>query len=350
MPAISRRRLIAGSAALALGQRAISSPSVAQGATKLLVATANAATDVPFWIAHKNGSYKDAGLDVEFTIFPSAARMIAAFASGELDVGGGAPSAALYNAVGRGVGIKMVADKSKTLPGRGTQKLIVRRDLIDSGRYKTLADLKGMKVGNAARGAAASTVIYKFLAKGGLKPADIEEVFLGFPDMVPALANKVIDAALPAEPSASQAVRTANCAIVGNDFDVWPGHQIAVVLYPAGFIRNKPEAAKRFLTAYLRGVRFFNDAAPDGVFTGAKGDQTVAILAEYGPFKDPAVYRSFTIGFCDPSGAMDVPSLEGDLDIFRSQGLIETPVTVAQAMDTSYLEAALKELGPYQRG
>jgi hypothetical protein len=74
------------------------------------------------------------------------------------------------------------------------------------------------------------------------------------------------------------------------------------VLYPAGFIRNKPEAARRFLTAYLRGVRFFNDAAPDGTFIGAKGDETVAILAEYGPFKDPAVYRSFTIGFCDPSG------------------------------------------------
>ena len=345
MPVLTRRHVVAASAALTLGR-----PALAQGPTRLLVATANAATDVPFWIAHKKGYYKDAGLDVEFTIFPSAARMIAAFASGELDVGGGAPSAALYNAVGRGVGIKMVADKSKTLPGRGTQKLIVRKDLIESGRYKTLADLRGMKIGNAARGAAASTVIYKFLAKAGLKPADAEEVFLGFPDMVPALANKAIDAALPAEPSASQAVRTANCAVVGNDYDVWPGHQIAVVLYPAGFMRGKPEAAKRFLPAYMRAVRFFNDAAPDGTFVGAKGDEVVAILAEYGPFKDPAVYRSFTIGFCDPSGAMDVASMQDDLAIFRSQGLIETPVTVEQAMETSYLEAALRELGPYQRG
>ena len=114
-------------------------------------------------------------------------------------------------------------------------------------------------------------------------------------------------------------------------------------------VPNHGKLFKSFLTAYLRGVRFFNDAAPDGVFSGPKGDETVAILAEYGPFKDPAVYRSFTIGFCDPSGEMNVPSLNEDLEIFRGQGLIETPVTVAQALDTSYLEAAIRELGPYQR-
>ena len=146
MSTINRRNLVAGGAALTVAPQGTLSPALTQGLTKLTIAHVNAATDAPFWIAHKKGFYRDAGLDVEFMIFPSAARMIAALASGELDVGNGAPSAALYNAVGRGIGIKMVADKTKTLTGRGTQKLIVRRDLIDTGRYKTLADLKGSRL------------------------------------------------------------------------------------------------------------------------------------------------------------------------------------------------------------
>ena len=43
-----------------------------------------------------------------------------------------------------------------------------------------------------------------------------------------------------------------------------------------------------------------------------------------------------------------LPILKADLDYFRQFGLIEHPVTIEQSLDLSFLEAAVKELGPYK--
>jgi NitT/TauT family transport system substrate-binding protein len=80
---------------------------------------------------------------VKMTDFQSGAMMVAPLGTGELDAGGGSASAGLYNAVLRGIKIKIVADKASSPPGYGATKLLVRKDLIDSGRYKTLKDIKG---------------------------------------------------------------------------------------------------------------------------------------------------------------------------------------------------------------
>ena len=78
-------------------------------------------TDAPFFIAQANGYFKDEGLTVHFEDFASAAKMIAPLGAGEIDVGAGAPSVGLYNAVARGIGIKIVADKGHIAPGYGWQ-------------------------------------------------------------------------------------------------------------------------------------------------------------------------------------------------------------------------------------
>jgi NitT/TauT family transport system substrate-binding protein len=207
-----------------------------------------------------------------------------------------------------------------------------------------------MKVAGSAPGNAAATVVLKFLAAGGLKADDINQVYMNFPQMVIALQNKAIDAALPAEPSVSEALRTGAVVAVANDFDVYPVHQISELLYSGKFATRDPDLARRFMRAFLRGVRFENDAlGPDGAFVGSKGDQVVSILAEYGPFKDPAVWRSFILSACDPNGALHVASIQEDLDIFREQGLLEGKLDLARVIDTSFTDWAVGQLGPYAK-
>jgi NitT/TauT family transport system substrate-binding protein len=41
-------------------------------------------------------------------------------------------------------------------------------------------------------------------------------------------------------------------------------------------------------------------------------------------------------------------SLKNDLQFYKDQGLIQGKVTVEQALDHSFVEAALKDLGPYK--
>ena len=340
---LMRRQILA--AALAL----CAAPAFAADPIPVTVGTANSATDIAVYVAEKKGYFKEEGLAVNFIAFDSAAKMIAPFASGDLDVGGGGTSAGLYNAVARGIDIKIVADKNHTPPGQGIQPLLIRRDHVESGRYKTLADLKGMKISTAAPGSAASTTLDRALKMAGLKITDVDQVYMGFPQQAIALSNKAIDAAFTAEPSATQAVNSGSAVRVMGDDEIYPMHQLAVVFYSGDFIKKKPEAAKRYMRAYLRGVRYYNDAIVNGRLAGPLGDEIIAIFSEKIPLKDNNLYKTLIPPATNPDGKVQIDSLREDLDFFRAAGDIQGKVTLEQALDSSFAEAAVAALGPYKR-
>ena len=317
--------------------------------TVLRVGISSASSDVGFFIADKRGYFREEGLEVTLTPFNSAAKMIAPLGAGQLDIGGGSPSAGLYNAVGRGIDIKIVADKGSTPPGYGFQPLLVRRDLVDSGRYKTLKDLKGMKIAGSAPGSASTSTLNEALKKAGLKTKDVERLFLGFPQHIVALQNKAVDAALTTEPSATRAVQSGAAVRIMGDDVIYPNHQLAVVLYSGAFIKANPDAARRFMRAYLRAIRDYNDVLKEGRIVGPGADEVIAILTEYTNVKDAAIYKAITSHGTNPDGKINVASLKTDLKFFMEEGEITAPVTVEQVVDTSFIDAAVKELGPYKR-
>ena len=336
-------RLIAASVLMFAGAVAL-----AADPAPVTVGIVNASSDVGFFIAEKKGYFKQEGISVSFVAFDSAAKMVAPLGVGQLDVGGGSPSAGLYNAAARGVDIKIVADKGSTPPGYGFQPLLVRKDLVDSGRYKTLSDLKGLKIAGSAPGSASTSTLNEALKKGGLKYSDVERVFMGFPQHVMALQNKAVDAALTTEPSATRAIQSGAAVRVMGDDVIYPNHQLAVVLYSGNFIKSSPDAAKRFMRAYLRGVRDYNGALKDGRIAGPNADEIISILTEYTAIKDGAIYRAINAQGTNPNGRVHEPSLRNDLQFFVDEGLIQGKVTLEQVLDHSFVDAAVKDLGVYQ--
>lgn len=319
------------------------------GRTTVRVGIVNASSDVAFFIADRKGYFQQEGIIVAFTAFDSAAKMIAPLGVGRLDVGGGSPSAGLYNAVARGISITIVADKGSTPPGYGFQPLLVRKDLVESGRYKSLRDLKGMKIAGSAPGSASTSTLNEALKQGGLKYADVERVFMGFPQHVLALQNKAVDAAMTTEPSATRAVQSGAAVRVMGDDEIYPGHQLAVVLYGGEFAKGRPEVARRFMRAYLKGVRDYNDALEEGRLAGPNAGEVIDILTRSTAIKDPGVFRAIRAQGCNPDGRVHEPSLRNDLEFFRSEKLIEGSVSVAQVVDHSFVDWAVNELGPYKR-
>jgi NitT/TauT family transport system substrate-binding protein len=317
--------------------------------TNLRVGIANASSDIGFFIAEQKGYFRAENLAVTLTPFNSAAKMIAPLGAGQLDIGGGSPSAALYNAVARGIDIKIVADKGSTPPGYGFQPLLVRRDLVDSGRYKTLKDLKGMKIAGSAPGSASTSTLNEALKKAGLKTSDVERLYLGFPQHVAALQNKAVDAALTTEPSASRAVQSGAAVRIMGDDVIYPNHQLAVVLYSGTFIKSNPDAARRFMRAYVRAIRDYNDSLKDGKIAGPNADEIIAILTKYANGEDTALYKTITPHGTNPDGKLNVASLKTDLQFYKDEGTVTGPVTVEQVVDTSFVDVAVKELGPYKR-
>lgn len=160
----------------------------------------HAASDAGFFIAQDLGYFREQGLELDMTPFDSAARMVAPLGAGQLEIGGGAHSAGLFNAVARGVDLRLVADKGSSPSGYGFQGLAFRRDLTESGQLRTPADLRGRRVALPARGITTEVALAGWLRQGGLSLSDVEVAELGFPDHITALASGAIDASVTIEP------------------------------------------------------------------------------------------------------------------------------------------------------
>jgi len=322
----------------------------AQSANSVKVASAGIASDIGFFVALKKGYFRDEGLNVELTQMANAPQMIGPLGMGQLDVGAGTVAASLYNAVAQNITIRAVADKGSMRKGYGFSGLLVRKDLVDSGRFKTYADLKGMKLAVGTFGSANASAMNEALKKGGLKWSDASSIVaLQFPQHIVAYQNKAIDASMTNEPTATTAAQNGLAVRVAGNDEIYPAQQTAVVLYSEIFARQKAPIAQKFMRAYVRAVRDYNDALKDGRIAGPNADEVIATLTEHTFIKDAAIHRSITPAAIDPDGRMNMEGLRNDLQFFKEQKLIQDPnITVERIIDTSFVEKAVQELGPYR--
>src|SRR5579871_814864 len=156
----------------------------ASGLTKVRMGVAGALSDAGVLISLDKGYFKDQGLDVEIARFSSGADQVALLDTGQLDVLGGGGSLALYKAFERGARFRIVADKGHTPgPEQDYIGLAVRKDLIDSGRVKSYADLKGLSVAASEIGNTTEVALFTALARGGVSPNDVTYITLGFGEL-----------------------------------------------------------------------------------------------------------------------------------------------------------------------
>jgi NitT/TauT family transport system substrate-binding protein len=333
-----------------LGALASAAPFVgAQTSTTVKVASAGIASDIGFFLAHKKGYFRDEGLGVELTQLANSPQMIGPLGRGQLDVGAGTVAVSLYNAVERGIALRAVADKGSMRPGYGFSGLLVRKDLVDSGRFKGLHDLKGMKIAVGTFGSANSSAVNEALKRGGLTWADASMVELNFPQHLAAYANRAIDASMTNEPTATEAVKQGLAVrIAGND-EIYPDQQTAVVLYSELFMHQRPQAALKFMRGYIKAVREYNDALKDGHIAGPNANDVIAVLSEFTFIKDPKIHREITPAAIDPDGRLNLAGLRNDLAFFKQQKLLtDATMAVERVVDTSIAEEAVKQLGPYR--
>ena len=304
--------------------------------------------DVGFLIAQDKGYFKAENLNVEITVFDSGARMIAPLGTGDLDVGSGAASVGLYNAAERKIDIRVVADRGRTAPGYMYQTLLIRKDLVDSGRVKGYADLKGLKFAAAAPGVTSMSVLNEAMKKGGLKFEDADMVYLGFPQQMAAMRNKAIDGSIMIEPFATALVNSNDAMRWQSTEDFYKNNQISMVFYGDKFARERPDVATRFMKAYLRGIRDYNDALDNGQWAKTpKAEEVLAILSKNLNMKVEQI-RGIYPHAVSTDGKVNLESMQRDLQFFKDRGDVPASANVNKLVDMSFVEAALKALGPYK--
>jgi NitT/TauT family transport system substrate-binding protein len=193
-----------------------------------------------------------------------------------------------------------------------------------------------------------TSTLNTLLRSAGLRYADVETVDMPLPDHVAALKNKSVDASASVEPGPALAVRDGDAVVIKSDDEILPNHQIAVLLYAEDFAARQPAAARAFMRAYMRGVRFYNGALKNGRLDGPNAEDVIAILTEATPIKNREIYKLITPTGMNPDGHVNKESLGYDLAFYAGQGLVKGTVNLDDAVDNSFVEAALKELGPYR--
>ena len=329
------------SAALLIGATAASAQTAPLNSrVALKVGAIGAVSDAGIFIAQEKGYFRDEGLDVEIVGFKAAPQILPAIATGEVQVSGSAVTPALFNAFARGITMKLVADKGQVAQGFGFAAIVIRSDLADTVR--DFKDLKGRKFAVMGKGVSSTTQLGKALERGGIEPNEVELIELGLPEMVAALGNKAIDGATLLEPFITFATaRNVGFRWKGmEDFLPFTG-QNGVIIYSQQFTQEQPEAAKRWMAAYLKGTRAYLDA----VTTGTDRDGINAILAKHTAVKDLALLAKIAPTGFDPNGRMEIKSLEADQDWFLKLGLQQGRADLGKVIDYQYVDYAVARLG-----
>jgi NitT/TauT family transport system substrate-binding protein len=298
-------------------------------------------SDAGIYLAQDRGYFQEQGLDVDYINFDAGSRMIAPLAQDQIDVAAGATSAGLFNAWNRDIPIKVVADKGSQPPGNGYMALMVRKDLMDSGKIRDYADLRGLNIAIVATGQTDHHTMAMALAKGGLTLADANVIEMAFPDQIVGLRNASIDVALGIEPFISKMVDDGIAVRWHGSDEIYPEQLTAAVLYGPGFVPT--EAARRWMIAYLKGVRDYNDA-----FKRNRGrDAVVDVLVKNIKGIDAPAYARIVAPGLDPNGKFSVAGVASDIRFYQDQGLLKQPIDAEQVVDLSFADYAASYLGPY---
>ena len=334
-------------AAVLLGFLLLLSAAAAPAQTKVKVGVLKLTSSAPIFVGVEKGFFKEFGVEPELVYFQAAAPIATALAAGQVDVGATGLTAALYNIVLQGEKLWIVADKGREWPGFPLVGIVVQKELWESGKVKTIRDLKGRTIGVTQLGSTFHFHIGNILEKEGLSLGDVRIVPLqAMPATVEALRGKQVDAILVPQPFPGATEAQGFGKIVAWAGDLYPW-QIAAVFYSKAFAADRGKAVA-FMKGYAKASRHYYDAAlvqKDGrVAPGAGYEEVVDITARYTGAKPEIIKLGFP--YQDRNGRLLVPDIEKQIKWWVTHGFMKEALPVKDVVDTSFLEDALKQLGP----
>src|SRR4051794_22030058 len=235
------------------------------------VGSQQVAGNAGIYIAQDKGYFAEQGLDVQYVDVGLTTQMIPPLAAGQVDSVAVGLIAGTFNAIARGTGIHLIADSGEVspVPANGFSSAFMymtSKEMLDSGRIRDFADLKGKTYGTTGSGGSTpELVLDRGMRSVGLTVDDIDSRAMTFADLPQAVANKSVDFALGVEPFIALGEARDIWVRWKSPTEIYPGAQIAALLFGASMDAAGPDAGKRFTVAYTRGLRDYYEAfGPSG--------------------------------------------------------------------------------------
>jgi len=336
----------------AVGAGAAGADSVAPGPLAPLPQRTKLVYGVPpgvafaVYVGLERGYFDEMSLDIEIEHLTNSAAITPNLVTGQLDLGHNSAAPGTFNAVARGLPIRAILDTSHYAPGGRSHVIMARQDLFESGQLQGVEQLRGRRVALGSVPGGLSIDLDLALRRVGMTVEDVESVQIPFVEQVAALANSSVDAAVTLEPFAMRVAERGAGQTIQYLNDVYPNHQVAFVMISNKLI-ERPELARAFASAYLRGARDYERARQ----FGQNVEEIAGFLSKYN--QQPAqlvgsVFRNGGMTAIDPDGRINVESVQHDINWYRDRKYVDGDVSASAFVDSQYADYAVAALGPFR--
>ncbi|WP_208354349.1 ABC transporter substrate-binding protein [Pseudaestuariivita rosea] len=288
--------------------------------------------------AVERGYFAEAGLDVELKFFQAAQPMAVAIASGDLDYAVTAISGGLISLADKGA-VKVIGGALSEEAGIDGQKILASDGAYQAG-LTSPAGLEGKMFGSSTAGSSFHYMGAKIAMAEGVnvrfKPLQKVGTIIG------ALKTNQIDAWAIVPHIAKPLAASGAVHIIGDVADYIPNYQVTTVFTSTTNANGEEQMTSDFLSAYSRGVKDYNDAMIAKTSGDAGVDAMVDLIHNY-------VYTDRERAKAAPSiingtmrlnegAALNVASVQDQLDWFKSENLVDSDITMETLVDPRYVE------------
>ena len=281
-------------------------------------------------IGVKEGLFKKAGVDVKYTVVEDPVQRFNALKAGSLDAIATTPDT-FSRTTAQGIKTVQVLGLDASVGGDG---------IVAENSVKSVADLKGMKVG-VSPGSTSQWFLAYVLNEDGMSLKDVEQVDMTSGDAGSAFATGKIPAAVTWEPWLSKAQKNPDGHVVVST-EKYPEIITDQVGFDPDFLKQNPDSVRAFVKGYLDAVDFLK-SDPD------KALEDVTDYLGQSPDEIKATMKTVPVWGLDESreyyGTKDAPGPIYDIfdksaKFWQDTGEIKTMPDAKTAIDPSFIEQA----------
>jgi ABC-type nitrate/sulfonate/bicarbonate transport system substrate-binding protein len=277
----------------------------------------------PLMIAKEEGFFAAEGIDAELVSLDSNGAL-AALVAGKIDVLSTGVRSGVFNMILSGQPIRVVADK-----GHSSAKCSGEAFVAPAAMAERIAarGLRGERVA-IVRGGVAEYLTTRLLESHQLTTAGV--VAIPMPQGSHVSAREHIEAVrYTGEPNLSLLLAEGATKIVATAEELAPGHQISLLVYGKKLLRDDPELGRRFMRAYLRGVRQFN---------AGKTQRNMEIVGRFTKLPPETTRGACWVAIAD-DGRIDPAAVQPFLDWALAKQYLDGPIEASRWWNPMFIDA-----------
>jgi NitT/TauT family transport system substrate-binding protein len=325
-------RLIAPLFAAAL----LAAPGRANAQEKLIVAMPTTPPNIvhmPVHIANELGLFKKYGLEIKVVELAGGVYTYRAMVAGSADV---ASASGPFSIVGKakGANTKMILANMPKLEA----SMIVNKDI------KTMADLKGKRIGIQEPGGFADVLARGVLRAAKLDPKDVHFVSIATEDVPALVAGQVDTAMLHVEQEIIAQQKIPALHAIARMWEIQPDNLYNVMAVQDKALKDKRAALKAYVKGHIEATRLiYTDRA-----------KVVPIMVKYTKLPVDVVNKAldFMVEKCiwDPNYGLGEKRVNFTAELMTKVGNIPQGKTpkYEDLVDLSFAKDSIKELGDYK--